>query len=154
MNRGSFEKMEDLRGRLGEEAGVSDWQDISPGRVRGFAEVTGDSQWIHLDSDRCVEESPFGVPVAHGYLTLSLFPILYAEAVEIRDPFRLVVNYGIDRLRFPAPVPVGSRIRLRLTPLSVDDIPDGVQVVWKATFEVEGNAKPACTAEIVFRYYR
>jgi acyl dehydratase len=116
-----------------------------------FAEATGDHQWIHVDVERATA-GPFGAPIAHGYLTLSLGPMLYPQVVEIRG-FTMGVNYGTNKVRFMSPVPVGSRLRLGVKILDVADIAGGVQNTLEFTFEVEGAAKPSCVAEVVFRSY-
>jgi acyl dehydratase len=131
---------------------VSDWVVISQERVNQFAEATGDYQWIHLDVERCKRESPFGGPIAHGYLTLSLLPMLMQNSVKMTD-VRMGVNYGLNKVRFPAPVPVGSKVRSRTTVVSVEDIEGGAQVTWLVTVEREGGDKPVCVAESISRRY-
>ena len=134
------------------EVAVSPWMDISQQRVNGFADATSDHQWIHVDPVRCERESPFGVPVAHGFLTLSLLPAMFESAIAMTG-FRMVLNYGLNKVRFPAPVPVGSRLRARLVLQAVDTIAGGTQLVWDVTVEREGAAKPVCAAEFVMRCY-
>jgi len=147
-----FTGIEDAKGRIGEEVGVSEWLLIDQARVNGFAEVTGDHQWIHVDVERAQRESPFGAPIAHGYLTVSLLAKFAGECVGV-DGARLAVNYGLNRVRFAAPVKVGSRLRARFVLGAVEDIPGGAQVIWQATVEIEGGDKPACVAEMVTRWY-
>ena len=142
----------ELKALVGQEVAVSDWEQISQERINQFAEATGDYQWIHLDVERCKRESPFGGPIAHGYLTLSLLPMLMQNSVRMTD-VRMGVNYGLNKVRFPAPVPVGSKVRSRTTVLSVEDIEGGAQVTWLVTVEREGGDKPVCVAESISRRY-
>jgi acyl dehydratase len=142
----------ELKALVGQEVAVSDWVEISQERVNQFAEATGDHQWIHLDVERCKRESPFGGPIAHGYLTLSLLPMLMQNSVRMTD-VRMGVNYGLNKVRFPAPVPVGSKVRSRTTVVSVEDIAGGAQVTWLVTVEREGGDKPVCVAESISRRY-
>ena len=144
--------LDELKSLVGQEIAVSDWVQISQERVNQFAEATGDYQWIHLDVERCERESPFGGPIAHGYLTLSLLPMLMQNSVRMTD-VRMGVNYGLNKVRFPAPVPVGSKVRSRTTVLSVEDIEGGAQVTWLVTVEREGGDKPVCVAESISRRY-
>jgi len=142
---------DELKSLVGEHLGYSPWVDITQEQVNMFAEATGDHQWIHVDVERATA-GPFGAPIAHGYLTLSLGPMLYPQVVEIRG-FTMGVNYGTNKVRFMSPVPVGSRLRLCVKILDVADIAGGVQNTLEFTFEVEGAAKPSCVAEVVFRSY-
>ena len=144
--------LDELKALVGQEVAVSDWVQISQERVNQFAEATGDHQWIHLDVERCKRESPFGAPIAHGFLTLSLLPMLMQNSLRMTD-VRMGVNYGLNKVRFPAPVPVGSRVRSRATLLSVEDIEGGAQVTWLVTMEREGGDKPVCVAESISRRY-
>jgi acyl dehydratase len=137
---------------LGETLGTSEWVLIDQRTVDLFADATGDHQWIHVDVERATAESPFGGPIAHGYLTLSLVPRLLPQIVDFSG-FALTVNYGTEKVRFPAPVPVGSRVRASAAVESVTEISGGVQVAIAMTFEVEGSAKPACVATILLRQY-
>lgn len=146
----------ELNRQVGAEIHVSPWIEITQERVRDFAEATDDRQWIHIDTARAVDESPYGGTIAHGYLTLSLYPMLRGLVEEGRPPFpgvRNVINYGVNKLRFPSAVRVGSRLRLRATLLAVDEVPGGLQITEAGTFEVEGESKPACVAELVMRLY-
>jgi acyl dehydratase len=147
-----FSGIADARSRFGQEIGLSDWMLIDQPRVNAFAEVTGDHQWIHVDVERAGRESPFGAPIAHGYLTVSLLAKFAGECIAV-DGIKLAVNYGLNRVRFPAPVKVGSRVRARFVLAAVDDIPGGAQMLWQATVEIEGGDKPACVAEMVTRWY-
>jgi acyl dehydratase len=141
-----------LKAAVGEHLGYSPWLEITQERVNQFAEATGDFQWIHVDVERAKAESPFGGPIAHGYLTLSLLPSLMPKVVQTSG-FSMGVNYGCNKVRFMSPVPVGANLRLGLKLVSVDDIAGGAQMVYEATFEVEGSEKPSCVAEVVLRSY-
>ena len=137
---------------LGLEVAVSEWVAITQERIDLFAEATGDHQWIHIDPERAAKESPFGTTIAHGFLTLSLVPMLKSECIEFTG-VKMGVNYGTNRVRFMAPVKVNSRIRGRFKLMSVEQIKGGVQMVWLCTLELEGLEKPACIAELVSRAY-
>ena len=140
-----------LKAAIGEHLGYSEYFDVSQERVNQFAEATGDHQWIHVDVERA-KGGPFGGPIAHGYLTLSLGPMLYPTVVRI-EGFSMGVNYGANKIRFPSPVPVGSKIRLGVKLLEVEEIANGVQMTMEFTFECQGASKPSCVAEIIFRSY-
>jgi acyl dehydratase len=142
----------DLAGHVGKHLGPSEWRLIDQDQINRFADATGDHQWIHLDAERA-KSGPFGTTIAHGYLTLSLAPKFISEVLHVEGT-SMVVNYGLNRVRFPAPVPSGSRVRFGAELSTVDEIDDGVQVILAGTFELEGSDKPACVAEIVFRFYR
>jgi acyl dehydratase len=146
--------LDQLRSLVGREAGTSDWLTIDQHLIDAFAQVSGDHQWIHTEPQRAKTESRFGRTIAHGFLTLSLLSRLSHETIEVSGDFGMRINYGINKLRFPAPVPAGSRIRARFTVQSVEDVEGGHQVVWLVTVEVEGSTKPALVAEWVIRYYR
>ena len=145
------EGIEELRALVGQPLGTSGWLTVTQERIDQFAAATGDHQWIHVDPARA-KDGPFGTTIAHGYLTLSLAPGLLHDIVETRG-VAMVVNYGIDKLRFPAPVPVDSRVRMTAVVASVEDVAGGAQVVLTLTFEIEGQAKPACVADVVYRYF-
>ncbi|MGX2998101.1 MaoC family dehydratase [Streptomyces sp. JNUCC 64] len=151
-----FTSAGELRAAVGTRLGPGEWLEIDQKRVDLFAGATGDHQWIHVDPERAAD-GPFGTTVAHGYLTLSLLPLLTAGVMRVAGA-RLGLNYGSDRVRFPAPVPVGSRLRATVEPLGVRDVPpvaggtSGVQVVTLVTVEREGGGKPVCVAETVSRY--
>ena len=147
----SFDKLTDLQALVGQHVADSDWITIDQHRIDLFADATGDHQWIHVDPVRSAA-GPFGATVAHGFLTLSLLPEMSASAMEVRDT-RMGVNYGLNRVRFPAPVPVGSRLRGRFKMLSYEPIEGGAQVTMEVTMEREGSAKPVCIAESVSRRY-
>ncbi|MEN3290913.1 MAG: hypothetical protein V7642_166 [Burkholderiales bacterium] len=142
----------ELKSLIGQEVSVTDWVEITQERVQLFADATGDHQWIHLDVERSRKESPYGATVAHGFLTLSLLPMLMQGAVSM-PAFRMGLNYGLNKVRFPAPVPVGSKVRGRMTLMSVEDIPGGVQMIWQVTIECAGSGKPVCVAESITRRY-
>jgi acyl dehydratase len=141
-----------LRDRIGQEIAVSDWIEITQERIDQFAEATDDRQWIHLDTARAAAESPFRTTIAHGFLTLSLVSTLVRRAMSFGD-VRLAINCGVNRVRFIAPVPAGSRIRARFSPAAVEEAGGGVQVAWAITIEREGAEKPCCVAEWLVRYY-
>lgn len=147
-----FQGIEDARRHVGEEVAVSDWLPVEQETINGFAEVTGDRQWIHVDVERAGRESPFGAPIAHGYLTLSLIA-RFAQQILAVEGVKMAVNYGLNRVRFPAPVKVGSRVRGHFVLKQIEDIPDGAQLTWTVTIEIEGGDKPACIAETLARWY-
>jgi acyl dehydratase len=144
--------VEELKALTGQEVAVTGWVDVSQERVNMFADATGDHQWIHLDVERSRKESPYGGTIAHGFLTLSLLPMLMESAVSMPN-CKMGVNYGLNKVRFPAPVPVGSRVRARMTLLEVEDIEGGAQITWKVTIERDGGDKPVCVAESIARRY-
>jgi acyl dehydratase len=137
---------------VGDVYGPSSWIDVPQKKIDAFAEATGDDQWIHVDPERA-REGPFGTTIAHGYLTLSLLPVASYEVVP-RQGGSMSINYGLNRVRFPAPVPVGSRLRATFEVVDIDEQEWGGQATMQATVEREGGDKPVCVAEIVFRYYR
>lgn len=141
-----------LQAWIGQEVALSDWVLVDQARIDRFAEATGDHQWIHVDPERAAS-GPFGAAIAHGYLTLSLIPALIGQIFLVEN-LTFGVNYGCNKVRFAAPVPAGSRIRLGVTVASVEEIADGVQVVLDSILEVEDAEKPSCVAQVVYRYYR
>jgi acyl dehydratase len=143
--------VEQLRAMAGQEIGVSDFRQVTQEQVDEFAEITGDRQWIHTDPARA-RETPFGGTIVHGYFTLSLAPLLLAEVLPL-DGFAMGVNYGLDRLRFPAPLPVGERVRLRVRLDEVQDIPGGASLSVTLTFEKESSEKPVCVANALYRVF-
>lgn len=143
-----------LQKLVGHEVGVSDWFEVTQPLIEAFAGVTNDRQWIHLDVERARAESPYGGTIAHGFLTLSLLSHLHAQAVRIQGPFSRAINYGLNRVRFPAAVPAGSRIRTHSTLQSLEEIPTGVQITWNVSMEIEGQPKPALVAEWLVRLYQ
>jgi acyl dehydratase len=148
-----IEGIGELKSLVGQQVGTSDWLTVSQEQIRAFAEVTGDRQWIHVDTERARAESPIGTTIAHGFLTLSLLSRLHAQAVQVRGDFKMAINYGLNRVRYPSPVPAGSRIRAHSTLQSVDEIPGGIQALWLVTVEMEGHPKPALVAEWIVRFY-
>jgi len=146
-------RIEEIKASLGREAGVSDWFTVTQDLIDGFAALTGDRQWIHVDVDRARRESPFGATVAHGFLTVALLSKLVSQAVVLEVESKMRINYGFNRLRFPAPVPAGSRIRAHVTPNAVRDIEGGVEIAWGVTVEIENHVKPALAAEWLIRAY-
>lgn len=148
-----IESLEELKPLAGREIAVTDWITVTQEQIKMFAAATGDHQWIHLDRERAQRESPYQTTIAHGFLTLSLLSQFIRKAVEVRH-LRMAINYGLNRVRFPAPVPAGSKIRARITLQSVKDLPDGVEATYAVTIEVEGASKPACVAEWLARYLR
>lgn len=144
--------LEALSRWVGREVGCSEWIAIEQERVQQFADATGDRQWIHLDAERAARESPYKRTIAHGYLTLSLLPMMFESCVRI-DGIGMAINYGLDRVRFPAPVLTGQRVRGRLTLDRLDPIAGGLQAHWSASVEVEHGEKPVCVAQMLTRYY-
>lgn len=147
----TFTSVDELKGAVGEQLGHTDWVQVDQRRIDLFAEATGDHQWIHVDPERAAG-GPFGGTIAHGYLTLSLLPLFAPQLVEVAG-VRMGVNYGTNKVRFPAPVPVGSRLRASATIVDVTEVADGVQLAVRYTVEREGGEKPVCVAESVSRYY-
>jgi acyl dehydratase len=146
----------ELSRRIGEEVHLSDWLEITQQRINAFADATGDQQWIHVDVARAERESPWKTPIAHGYLTLSLYPMLrglVASGQPLYPGVKQAINYGLDRVRFPSAVRVGSRIRAHCTLLAVEEVAGGLQVKEQYTVEIDGEPKPACVAEAIMRLY-
>ena len=142
-----------LRVWVGREIAVTEWFSISQDRIHSFAEVTEDHQWIHLNRERAHRESPFGTTIAHGFLTLSMLSRFMKEAIHIRRGVRMSINYGLNRVRFPAPVRADSKVRAHFALQSLKELPDSLEAVFAATVESEGSDKPCCVAEWVIRYY-
>jgi len=148
----TFETLADLAACVGQEVAISDWLTITQEQVNQFAQATGDHQWIHVDVEKA-RAGPFGAPIAHGFLTLSLLPVFLESSFEVRQS-GMGVNYGLNRVRFTAPVPVGSRLRARMTLLSTQPIEQGgLQMSWSVVVEREGSDKPVCVAEALVRRY-
>jgi acyl dehydratase len=143
--------LDELKGLSGKDLGYSSWLEVTQERVNTFADATGDHQWIHVDVERAAA-GPFGGPIAHGYLTLSLVIPLFGEILKI-EGIKMGVNYGLEKVRFPHPVPVGSKIRLNAKVVSVEDVAGGTQSTFDFTVEIDGVAKPACVARTVYRQY-
>jgi acyl dehydratase len=148
----TFESLSELAACVGQEVAVSDWITITQEQVNRFADATGDHQWIHVDPERA-RQGPFGTPIAHGFLTLSLLPRFFETSFDVRGS-RMGVNYGLNKVRFTAPVPVGSRLRARMSLLAAEPVAgDGVQMTWQVQVEREGADKPVCVAESLVRRY-
>jgi len=147
----TFDNLDQLRSAVGTHLGYSGWHTVDQAQINAFADATGDHQWIHVDPERA-KAGPFGTTIAHGYLTLSLAPVLTGEILTVNG-ISMGVNYGTNKVRFPSPVKVDSRVRAGAELASVEEVPGGVQVVVKLTYEVEGQEKPACVAETVARFY-
>jgi len=143
--------IEGYKALQGQPLGESEWLQVDQERINQFADATGDHQWIHVDVERA-KQGPFGAPIAHGFLTLSLIPTLTGGLIKV-DGVRMGINYGLNRVRFPSPVRVGSRVRASVKNLSIEDVQGGVQVVNEVTISVDGQDKPACVAETVTRLY-
>jgi acyl dehydratase len=143
-----------LKEYVGREIAVTDWLMVTQDRIDRFAEATDDRQWIHVDRDRAQRESPYGTTIAHGFLTLSLLSHLMKQAIQFRGGVRMAVNYGLNRVRFPFPVRVGSKIRARIELLSLKQLSDALEATFSFTMEIENSDKPCCVAEWVVRYYQ
>jgi acyl dehydratase len=147
----TFDGIDQVRAAVGTHLGYSDYTEVTQERVDQFADATGDRQWIHVDVERARAESPFGGPIAHGFLTLAISNELLPQILEVRG-VSLGVNYGVDRIRFPAPVPVGSRLRAGAELVDVSDVKGGIQTLVRITLEVEGGTKPVCIIDSLSRY--
>jgi acyl dehydratase len=143
--------LEELKQAAGDDLGISDWHEVTQEAIDAFADVTGDHQWIHVDPERA-KETPFGGTIAHGYYTLSLAPMFNEQIFGLKG-FAFAVNYGLNKVRFPAPLPVGDRVRMRAKLKSLEDVPGGAQITVECTFEREGGDKPVCVAETLARVY-
>jgi acyl dehydratase len=150
MTRTTLKGVDGVKAAVGTTLGESDWRVITQDDVNGFAEATGDHQWIHVDPERAAQ-GPFGGPIAHGYLTLSLAPVLLSEVVDF-EGMTMGVNYGCNKVRFISPVPVGKGVRMTAVLAGADDVPGGVQATIDLTFEIEGIDRPACVAQVVYRW--
>ena len=146
-----YPRLADLQALVGQEIGASDWLTIDQQRIDRFAEATGDHQWIHVDAERAAA-GPYGATIAHGFLTLSLLPLFFQTGFDIAD-VTMGVNYGLNKVRFTAPVRVGSRLRAHFKLLSFEPLPGGAQLTVEVTMELEGSSKPACVAESVSRRF-
>ena len=150
----TFAGVDEVVAAVGESLGPGEWTEVDQKTVDTFADATGDHQWIHVDPERAKKESPFGGPIAHGYLTLSLGPNLAPQIMRV-EGIKMGVNYGCNKVRFPSPVPVGSNVRLGIELSKVEEIgADGVQATMTFTYEVQDAPKPACVAEVIIRYYQ
>lgn len=148
-----LENPNSLIGWVGREVGVTDWFTMTQDVIQQFADITGDQQWIHVDQDRARRNSPFQTTIAHGFLTLSMLSRFIREVVEIQSGIRMTVNYGLNRVRFSAPVPAESRVRARFVVQSVKEVASALEAVFEVKIEIEGSTKPSCVAEWVLRYY-
>ena len=148
-----FPRLAELAAQVGQALADSDWLTVEQARIDAFAEATGDRQWIHVDPERARKDSPHGGTIAHGFLTLSLVSRLLRDAVGAVEGTRMSINYGLNKVRFPAPLPAGSRVRGRCTLQRVEPIDGGVQATWGVLVERDGAAKPCCAAEWLVRYY-
>jgi acyl dehydratase len=143
-----------LKELAGREIGVTDWLVMTQERIDRFAETTEDRQWIHIDRERAQKESPYGTTIAHGFLTLSLLSHFIKQAIQFRSGIQIAINYGLNRVRFPSPVPAGCKIRARIGLLSTKQVPDALEATFSVAVEVEHSEKPCCVAEWVVRYYQ
>jgi acyl dehydratase len=146
--------LKSLQEFVGREIGVTDWLTITQERVQQFADATEDRQWIHVEPDRARRESPYGVTVAHGFLTLSLMSYFVRQAIQLPSEMQRTINYGLNRVRFPAPVRAGEQIRAHVQLKSYRELPDSVEAIFEVTVETEGAEKPCCVAEWILRYFR
>ena len=146
--------LDELRRSVGQEVAIGEWLEVSQALIDDFATLTGDRQWIHVDPQRAAAESPYGKTIAHGLLTLSLISQLHAQAVQIRGNYSRAINYGFNRVRFPAAVKAGSRIRIHSTLGAIDELEEGLQLMWDIIFEIEGQTKPALVTQWLVRLYR
>jgi len=149
----ALESLRSLKNYVGLEIATTDWLRVTQERIQQFAEATGDRQWIHIDAQRARRESPYGTTIAHGFLTLSLMSHFLRGAIQMPSEVRQTINYGLNRVRFPAPVRAGENIRARIRLQSYRELPDSVEAVFEITIEAEGGAKPCCAAEWILRYY-
>ena len=143
--------IEELKQLAGQELGSGDWHEVTQEQINQFADATGDHQWIHTDVERA-KKGPFGGPIAHGYFTLSIIPVLLRDVMSV-EGMRMGINYGLNKLRFPAPVPIGSKVRASVKCTSVEDVSGGLQGTFDVTVEVDGQDKPGCAAQVIYRYY-
>jgi acyl dehydratase len=149
----TVETPQSLKEYVGKEIGVSEWLSVTQERIIQFAEATEDRQWIHLDRKRAEKESPYGTTIAHGFLTLSLISWFMKDVIQVRSGVGMAINYGLNRVRFPSPVRVGSKIRARVSLLHVKEVPGAYESTFSVTIEAEGSEKPCCVAESIVRYY-
>ena len=146
--------LEGLEARVGQTVGVSDWKTVEQNEINTFAKLTGDEQWIHVDTERAARESPSGTTIAHGLLSLSLIPMLIREIIGLKV-VKNTLNYGANRIRYLTPVPAGSRLRGRVEVIAAEDVPpNALRVTYKVTIEIEGGKRPACVAEVIGQHYR
>jgi acyl dehydratase len=148
-----LESVQSLKENVGREIGMTDWLAVTQERIDQFAGATGDRQWIHVDPERARRESPLGATIAHGFLTLSLMSHFLREAIQLPAGVRRTINYGLNRVRFPAPVRAGENIRARIRLQSCRELPDSYEAIFEITVEFEGGEKPCCVAEWILRYF-
>jgi acyl dehydratase len=148
-----IKSLQSLNDFVEREIGTTDWMTVTQERIQLFAEATGDFQWIHVDPERARRESPYGAAIAHGFLTLSLMSHFLREAIQLPWDVRQTINYGLNRVRFPAAVRAGEKIRARIRLLASRELPDSVEAIFEITVETEGGEKPCCVAEWILRYY-
>jgi acyl dehydratase len=148
-----LDSLQTLKAYIGREIAVTGWMPITQARIQQFADSTGDRQWIHIDEERARRESPYGATIAHGFLTLSLLSEFLREAIQLPSEVRQTINYGLNRVRFPAPVRAGQNIRAHIRLKSCSDLADCVEAIFDFTIEAEGASKPCCVAEWMVRYY-
>jgi acyl dehydratase len=148
-----LDKPQDLRNLIGKELAPTGWFTVTQDRINKFAEATEDRQWIHLDESRAKKESPFGATIAHGFLTLSLVSHFMKQAIEVKSSVRLAVNYGLNKVRFPAPVKANAKIRAKVKVQEVKELPDCIEAIFAVSIEAESAQKPSCAAECIVRYY-
>ena len=149
----AVENLHSLAGFVGREIGTTEWFTVAQDRIQQFAEITEDRQWIHVDPERAQRDSPYGTTIAHGFFTLALLSHFLRQAIQIGSGVRMSVNYGLNRVRFPSPVPAGSRIRAHFTLQALKDIADGMEATFSVVIDSENSKKPCCVAEWVIRYY-
>jgi acyl dehydratase len=149
-----LESLQSLKDYVGREITTTGWLRVTQERIEQFAEATEDRQWIHVNPERAKRESPYGATIAHGFLTLSLMSHFMREAIQLPSSVRQTINYGLNRVRFPAPVRAGGKIRARIRLESYRELPESLEGVFEITVETEGNGKPCCVAEWILRYYR
>ena len=152
MGKTAIDGVAGLKALVGKQLGETPWKEMTYQAIVKFADATGDHQWIHVDKARIAKQSPFGKPIAHGYFTLSLIAGLFFELVEVKN-FGMVINYGLNKVRFPAPLKEGQKYRLNMKLAEAKEIAGGMESLLAATVEIEGEQKPACVAEMVFRFY-
>ena len=150
----ALKSLKSLEEFVGREVAVTEWLSVTQERIRQFAEATEDRQWIHVDPERARRESPYGATVAHGFLTLSLLSYFVRQAIQLPGEVQRTINYGLNRVRFPAPVRAGQRVRARVCLRSYRELPDSVESILDITVEAEGVEKPCCVAEWILRYFR
>jgi acyl dehydratase len=148
-----LESLQSLKAYEGREIATTGWLTVTQERIQQFADATGDQQWIHVDVERARRESPYGAPIAHGFLTLTLISHFLREAIQLPPAVKRTINYGLNRVRFPAPVRAGEKIRARVRLQSCRDLPGCVETIYDITIETEGADKPCCAAEWILRYY-